>query len=60
MPFILYIYNRGYSDQFTHTRLILRDPEVNDRVNPPMALRGLKLITIKEQTQGQKLHTPLV
>ena len=34
-------------------QLIPRDLKVNDRVNPPVALRGFELVTIGEQTQDQ-------
>ena len=52
MPFIyIYIFiTVGIRISLRVPRLIPWDPEVNDQVNPPMALRGLKLVTIKEQT----------
>ena len=31
----------------------MSDQQVNDRINLPMTIRGLELMTIKEQTQYQ-------
>lgn len=43
--------NCGVRTSLRALQLIPQGPEVNDRVNPSMTLRRLKLVTIGEQTQ---------